>query len=1237
MKIGLSRTAIGCSIAAVLLGACSDRAIAPTPTRGITPSAANAASLPLPSVRFAEVHYDNAGTDANEAIEVSGPAGTDLTGWSVVLYNGSGGASYDTKTLSGTIPATCGSRGVVVVAYPSNGIQNGAPDGMALVSPSGVVEFLSYEGVFAATNGPANGMTSTDILAAENGTEPITNSLARNASDVWTSGAATFGTCNDDGNGPPPPTVASVVVAPPSATISVGGTQQFTATAFDASNNPIAGTLFTWSSSDPSIATIDASGLATGVTANTATISAKTANGTTGTASLTVNAAPPPPTGAVRFSELHYDNAGTDVGEAVEVEAPTGTDLTGWSVVLYNGDPAQRRVYGTRPLSGVVSASCPGGTRGVVALTYPANGIQNGNPDGLALVNSGGVVVEFLSYGGTFTATDGPAAGQTSTDIGLAESNTTTPVGSSIQRDLAGNWFGIGTASFGTCNTQPAVGAAPIVINELMADPAKATGGASFGEWFEVKNTGATPIDLQGWTIASTGQPDHVIASSVIVAPGGYAVLGRSNDATRNGGVTVNYSYFTGSTSTTIFLDNTDILILRDGTGATVDSVRWTTSATMVSGVTRALKDATTNNANVDGANWGYSTTTFGAGDYGTPGAANAPVSDTPPIVPNTITFTGRLPSDPPLPPGFEDQIFATLHNGGPSGPVIPTTITWTSETPAIATIDQNGVMHSLADGTATFRATAGDGTTTTYSLPMATATLSGTALYGNNTEFGDPKDADASDDFIIRRARFTTSYNKTRSTPNWVAYNLEATHFGTTVDRCDCFTMDPALPPTFTHINTNDYTGAGTFAGYGIDRGHLARSFDRTAGTLDNAFTYLFSNIIPQAADLNQGPWAQMENDVGNFARTQNKEVYIVAGVAGNKGTVKGEGKIVIPTAVWKVVVIMPHDQGLSDVHTYNDLQVIAVIMPNDPGVRNVDWHTYETTVDAVEALSGYDLLALLPDKIEAAVESNTKPPIAALDGPYTSLEGSTVNMSAAASVDLNGTISSYAWNFGDGSTGTGVGASHTYAQDGDFTVTLTVTDNDGLTDVVTSTAHVNNVAPVVANVAQSTIIVGETFSASGSFTDPGADAWTATVNYGDGTGTSSLSLSGKAFALSHHYTTAGTFTVTVRVSDDDVTTTKTATITVLTSNQGVTTIVSAIEQLVGAGKLSGGNANSLRAKLDGVTSQIEKGNYTPARNKLGAFINEVDAMERSGRLTAADAAMLRDLANRVIASLAV
>jgi endonuclease G len=279
-----------------------------------------------------------------------------------------------------------------------------------------------------------------------------------------------------------------------------------------------------------------------------------------------------------------------------------------------------------------------------------------------------------------------------------------------------------------------------------------------------------------------------------------------------------------------------------------------------------------------------------------------------------------------------------------------------------------------LGAGTATVRATAiADGSTRTYSLPTRVAVASTTAQYAGNTEFGVPADSDPSDDFILVRDQYTTSYNRNRGTPNWVSYNIDATHFGTE-DRCDCFTFDDALPATFPRYKTSDYTGAGAFHGYGIDRGHLARSFDRTSGSLDNANTFYFSNIIPQAADNNQGPWADLETFLGNLARFNNKEVYVVAGVAGSKGTVKNEGKIVIPAITWKVALILPRNDGLDDVDGYADAQVIAVIMPNDPGIRTVDWETYKRPINEVEQVSGYDLLALLADNIEAAVESGVQ-----------------------------------------------------------------------------------------------------------------------------------------------------------------------------------------------------------------------------------------------------------------------
>jgi DNA/RNA endonuclease G (NUC1) len=1009
-------------------------------------------------VRFSEFHYDNTGTDVGEAIEVSGPAGTDLTGWSIVLYNGSNGAVYDTDTLSGTIPASCGTRGVVVLDYPSNGIQNGgtgatatdSPDAMALVNASGtVVEFLSYEGVLTGVGGPAAGQVSTDIGVREVGTEPTGLSLQRGPDGIWRAPAATtFGSCNDgDAQGPP---VASISVDPENPTIVAGATLQMISTARSAGGVIIPGAPVTWASSVPAVATISASGLVTALAEGDTTITATASNGVAGATALHVNANTPPSDSPVRFNEIHYDNSGTDVGEAIEIEGPAGTDVTGYSIVLYNFTGGA--VYNTRVLSGVIPATC--GDRGVLSFDYPQDGIQNGPQDGFALIDNAGAVVEFRSYEGVLTAGNGPAAGRTSVDIGATEGSA--GPGGSLQRNSANVWSAA-PQTFGLCNPD--------------------TGGGA-----------------------------------------------------------------------------------------------------------------------------------------------------------NSVRFSGRFATDPPLPVGYQDQVFATLVDF--NNQTIPSTFIFASETPAIASIDQNGVFTALAEGSAVLRATAADGTTGTITLPTRVAVESTTAQYGGNAEFGEPADGDASDDFIVRYPQYTASYNANRGTPNWVSYNLEATHFGDE-DRCDCFTMDPALPASFPQITTADYTGAGAFHGYGIDRGHMVRSFDRTTGSLDNARTYLFDNIVPQAADLNQGPWSDFEFFLGDEARLNNREVYIVTGVTGNRGTLKNEGRVVIPTHTWKVAVLMPRDTGLNQIQDYRDLEVIAVNMPNDPGVRNVDWNTYLTTVDAIEAASGYDLLALLADDVETAVESNTQPPLASASGTTALDEGGSASFSAAASLDTNGAIVSYEWSFGDGSNGSGATVAHTFADDGVYTVTVTVTDNDGLTDTASLTVTVSNVAPVVGAIPDASVQVGDAYTVAGSFTDPGADTWTASVNFGDGSAPEQAMLSGHDFSLVHVYAAAGTYTVTVTVDDGDATASTTHTVTVNSPAASLSTALAMVDQLVANGKISRGLGRLLKAEITAAQELLDRGKTASAKTLLRGIVIELDLLVRWRVVKAADVAPLRAELVRVIDSL--
>ncbi|AXH95824.1 hypothetical protein DV701_06495 [Ornithinimicrobium avium] len=393
----------------------------------LTPIAATAADG---DVFISEIHYDNASTDVGEAIEVQAPVGSDLTGWSVVLYNGDNGAVYDTDALTGTVP----DAGVVVVNYPENGIQNGAPDGIALVDAAGgVVEFLSYEGTMTALGGPADGRTSTDIGVQEGSSTPVGHSLQK-IDGVWTGPAtSSFGMINGGGGGADPGPVSAFI------------------------------------------------------------------------------------------SEIHYDNASTDVGEAIEVQAPVGSDLTGWSVVLYNGDNGA--VYDTDALTGTVPDA------GVVVVNYPENGIQNGAPDGIALVDAAGNVVEFLSYEGTMTALGGPADGRTSTDIGVQEGSST-PVGHSLQK-IAGVWTGPIAATFGIRNSEGGgedpgdPGAQVCDVTDLTLVGAVQGSGASTpmpGASVTVRGTvvGYFP-DFKGFFLQDDGDTDPATSDGIFVFTDGPA------------------------------------------------------------------------------------------------------------------------------------------------------------------------------------------------------------------------------------------------------------------------------------------------------------------------------------------------------------------------------------------------------------------------------------------------------------------------------------------------------------------------------------------------------------------------------------------------------------------------------------------------------------------------------------------------------------------------------------------
>ena len=126
-----------------------------------------------------EFHYDNTGGDVGEFIEIAANfnAGDSSEGYyySIWLYNGSNGEYYENVKLDDLTKTV--TDGIYYYVWNINGIQNGPPDGIALNGNNGIVEFISYEGSFTATDGPANGMTSTDIGVTESSSTPVGHSL----------------------------------------------------------------------------------------------------------------------------------------------------------------------------------------------------------------------------------------------------------------------------------------------------------------------------------------------------------------------------------------------------------------------------------------------------------------------------------------------------------------------------------------------------------------------------------------------------------------------------------------------------------------------------------------------------------------------------------------------------------------------------------------------------------------------------------------------------------------------------------------------------------------------------------------------------------------------------------------------------------------------------------------------------------------------------------------------------
>lgn len=331
--------------------------------------------------------------------------------------------------------------------------------------------------------------------------------------------------------------------------------------------------------------------------------------------------------GQLVVNEVDYDQPTpptSDSAEFVEIKNTTGAaiDLAGVSLVLVNG--ANSTTYNTIGLSGTLDAGdyfvvC-GNAANVANCDLDSNPdtnfVQNGGPDAVA-IEFEGTIIDTVSYEGDTAApyTEGSGSGLVdNASDGAAGISRCEDGFDTDQNNL--DFVGASPITPGATNQcETALNPGDLIINEIIQNPDAVFDNA--GEWFEVYNNTADPLDLQGLVIADDGSNTHTIGSSVVVAPGGYAVLGNNADTATNGGVAVDYEY-----SSFLLANGDDEVVIRDGS-IEVDRVNYDGGPEFPdpTGASMALVRTYLNNN--QGGNWCTSTTPYGLGDFGTPGAAN--------------------------------------------------------------------------------------------------------------------------------------------------------------------------------------------------------------------------------------------------------------------------------------------------------------------------------------------------------------------------------------------------------------------------------------------------------------------------------------------------------------------------------------------------------------------------------------------------------------------------------------
>ncbi|MEA2328231.1 MAG: endonuclease mitochondrial, partial [Thermoanaerobaculia bacterium] len=678
-------------------------------------------------------------------------------------------------------------------------------------------------------------------------------------------------------------------------------------------------------------------------------------------------------------------------------------------------------------------------------------------------------------------------------------------------------------------NVLPA-GATPnhVVISQLYGGGGNS--GATFtNDFIELFNPTASPVSLAGWSVqyspaTNTGAFTGLQPIGGTIGPGEYYLISLASGGAVGSPLptanVVNSSGFNMSGTTgKVALVNTGTPVPGpcSATAAdtdVVDLVGYGTANCNEGGTNAPAPSNTTSDFRKAGGN---TDTNVNGNDFitATPNPRRTtPIQEFGPAVVNTdpannassaprdasmiITFTELVDVDPGWfnincsTTGVHND--ATVVEGAPDTWVITPNVNFVAAEQCSVTIFKTFVHDRDTDDSIPGTDTLPNDYTWTFTVATGTAPP---YAFNVHLTMGNPSNATTSllnpNNFLMQKPEMAISYSRDLGRPNWVSWHLTDEWVGS-LTRVDTFRPDPEVPPTWYRVLASDFFASG------FDRGHMTPNADRDKETSIpiNQATFLMSNMVAQAPDNNQGPWANLENYLRTLLPAD--ELYIVSGPAGTGGTgsnggttnTVANGHVTVPSSTWKCALVLPKLSGDDVARVTASTRTVCVIMPNVQGIRNDDWHIYLKSVDQVEALSGYDLFSNVPDAIENAIEGG----VDGANPPGTANQSTSTNEDVAKSITLDAaspagalTYTILTGPFHGGLTGSGANRTYTPAPDFNGTDTFTWRVNDDTNNSNTSTftitvAEVND-PPAATNDSKST-------TANNALTFPGSDLTT-------------------------------------------------------------------------------------------------------------------------------------------------